>query len=299
MSPQGSAAPKLGAIRRPARSTGRHRAATRRAPAPRKLFGITAAIAAAGAVTVTPGASTATTTPGTTVLDQARLDSISVARIDRQRLATRDAARIGLNPLNAKDADAAKQARARAVRISQLQAQSRRRAAALTQAKKLAAAKRAAEAKKLAAARAAQAAEAKAKLEAADEVEMMVSGYHITATFNQAGGRWAHNHTGLDFAAPIGNRIGAVEAGEVISAEFAGAYGRRVEVRHDDGTVTWYCHMSEFTVSVGDRVGAGDQVGSVGMTGNTTGPHLHFEVHPGGGDAIDPYPWLREHGLNP
>ncbi len=88
-------------------------------------------------------------------------------------------------------------------------------------------------------------------------------------------------------------------AGEVISAEFAGAFGRRVEIRHANGTVTWYCHMSEFTVSVGDRVGAGDQVGSVGMTGNTTGPHLHFEVHPGGGDAVDPYPWLRDHGLNP
>ena len=287
MSPQGSAAPKPGAIRRPVRTTGRHRAATRRSPGPRKLFGITAALAAAGAVTVTPGAaSTATTAPGTTALDQARLDSISVARIERSRLATRDAARVGLNPLNDKDAIAQKQAKDRAAKLSQLQAQTRRRAAAMAQAKKLAAAKRAAEAKKLEAA-------------PTNAVKLMVSGYHITATFNQAGGRWAHNHTGLDFAAPIGTRVGAVMAGEVISAEFAGAFGRRVEVRHADGTVTWYCHMSEFTVSVGDRVAAGDRVGSVGMTGNTTGPHLHFEVHPDGGDAIDPYPWLRDHGLNP
>jgi murein DD-endopeptidase MepM/ murein hydrolase activator NlpD len=186
-------------------------------------------------------------------------------------------------------ATAAKQAKARAARIATLQTQTRRRAAALAAARKLAAAKRAA-----------QIAARKKALEAAKpRVKMMVKGYHITATFGQGGGRWANNHTGLDFAAPIGTRIGAVMAGEVISAEFAGAYGRRVEVRHANGTVTWYCHMSEFTVSVGDHVDAGDQVGAVGVTGNTTGPHLHFEVHPGGGVAIDPMPWLHEQGLNP
>jgi murein DD-endopeptidase MepM/ murein hydrolase activator NlpD len=57
--------------------------------------------------------------------------------------------------------------------------------------------------------------------------------------------------------------------------------------------------MSAFTVSVGAKVNAGDQVGAIGVTGNTTGPHLHFEVLPGGGTAIDPEPWLRAHGLNP
>jgi murein DD-endopeptidase MepM/ murein hydrolase activator NlpD len=264
------------------RRTGRHRTA-RRPARPLRLAGVAAALATAGAVGVTPGAVSATTN-GPTTVDQARIDSMSFARVDRQRLASRDSIRVGLNPMSKKlqQATAAKQARARAARITQLQAQARQRAAALAAAKKLAAAKRAAQI---------AAAKPRAKL--------MVSGYHITATFGQGGGRWASNHTGLDFAAPIGTRIGAVMAGQVISAEFAGAFGRRVEIRHANGTVTWYCHMSEFTVSVGDHVGAGDQVGAVGMTGNTTGPHLHFEVHPGGGDAINPMPWLRAQSLNP
>jgi murein DD-endopeptidase MepM/ murein hydrolase activator NlpD len=272
------------------RRTGRHRTA-RRPSRPLRLAGVAAALATAGAVGVTPGAVSATTTHGPKSLDQAGIDSMSFARVERQRLTSRDSIRVGLNPVNKKlqQATAAKQAKARAARITELQTQARQRAAALAAAKKLAAAKRAA-----------QIAARKKALEAAKpRVKLMVSGYHITATFGQGGGRWASGHTGLDFAAPIGTRIGAVMAGEVISAEFAGAFGRRVEVRHANGTVTWYCHMSEFTVSVGDHVDAGDQVGAVGMTGNTTGPHLHFEVHPGGGDAIDPMPWLRAQGLNP
>jgi murein DD-endopeptidase MepM/ murein hydrolase activator NlpD len=88
--------------------------------------------------------------------------------------------------------------------------------------------------------------------------------------------------------------------GVVIFADWAGPYGRQVQVRHEDGTVTWYNHMSKFSVTVGETVYAGDQVGAVGMTGNTTGPHMHFEVHPDGGAAIDPDPWLRNHcGLDP
>ena len=125
------------------------------------------------------------------------------------------------------------------------------------------------------------------------------TGYHLTARFNQAGGRWAHNHTGLDFAAPMGTPVRSVMAGEVIQADWEGAYGRQVKVRHADGTVTSYSHMSEFDVSVGDSVQAGTMVGRIGMTGNTTGPHVHFEVLPDGGAPIDPEPWLREHGLNP
>jgi murein DD-endopeptidase MepM/ murein hydrolase activator NlpD len=216
-------------------------------------------------------------------MGNAQMSAITLARIERRQLASRDASRVELNESTARkrQAAAARQAKARAVKLDAYRAQTQRRAAALAAAK--AAAERARE----------------AKLRAAGRVEMMISGYHITATFGQGGTRWARNHTGTDFAAPIGTRIGAVMRGKVISAEFAGDFGRRVEVLHDNGTVTWYCHMSEFTVSVGDYVYAGDQVGSVGMTGNTTGPHLHFEVHPDGGDAIDPMPWLRDHGLDP
>ncbi len=129
---------------------------------------------------------------------------------------------------------------------------------------------------------------------------MMITDYRITATFGQAGGRWARVHTGTDFAADLGTPIRSVMKGEVVGAESAGAYGRQVRVRHEDGTETWYNHMSKFSVSVGETVYAGDQVGAVGMSGNTTGPHLHFEVRPGGGDPINPIPWLRNHcGLNP
>ena len=72
-----------------------------------------------------------------------------------------------------------------------------------------------------------------------------------------------------------------------------------MKVRHADGTVTSYGHMSEFTVNVGDVVAAGTQVGSIGMSGNTTGPHVHFEVLLGGSEQVDPEPWLRDHGVNP
>ena len=88
----------------------------------------------------------------------------------------------------------------------------------------------------------------------------------------------------------MGTPVRSVLPGEVIQAEFAGAYGRQVKVRHADGTVTSYGHMSEFTVNVGDVVAAGTQVGSIGMSGNTTGPHVHFEVLLGGSEQVDPEP---------
>ena len=68
-------------------------------------------------------------------------------------------------------------------------------------------------------------------------------------------------------------------------------------MRLDDGTVLWYCHQSEFAVEPGQRVEQGDLIGYVGSTGNVTGPHLHLEVHPAGGEPIDPESWLAEHRL--
>jgi murein DD-endopeptidase MepM/ murein hydrolase activator NlpD len=263
--------------RRKARHAGPRRS---RKTGRRQLTGLAAAIAAATSAVSLTGSAAPRTAPAAALTD-AQASAITAARIDRRLMMnSRDANRLSLAATTgqARQATALKQATARAAKLAAYREQTLRRA------------------KALAAAKAAAAAKARAQ---AASVRMMISGYHITATFNQGGSHWAHTHTGLDFAAPIGTRIGSVMAGEVISAEFAGAYGRRVEVRHDDGTVTWYCHMSEFTVSVGDRVAAGDQVGSVGVTGNTTGPHLHFEVHPDGGDPVDPYPWLQEHGLNP
>ncbi|WP_134003836.1 M23 family metallopeptidase [Kribbella sp. VKM Ac-2566] len=211
-----------------------------------------------------------------------QLSGITTARIQARQLATRDSSRVQLADTTKKQSAAAKLAQARAAKLNATQALTAKRASALATAKAKA-----------------EAAEQKAR-ESATRCEMMISGYHITATFGQGGSRWARNHTGTDFAAPIGTRIGAVMKGVVIFADWAGAYGRQVQVRHEDGTVTWYNHMSKFSVSVGETVYAGDQVGAVGMTGNTTGPHLHFEVRPGGGEPINPMPWLRNHcGLNP
>jgi murein DD-endopeptidase MepM/ murein hydrolase activator NlpD len=125
------------------------------------------------------------------------------------------------------------------------------------------------------------------------------SDYHLTAGFGEVSGLWTSFHTGLDFAAPTGTPIVSVANGTVTYVGYDGSYGDKVVVALDDGTVTWYCHMTEFTVSVGDRVLQGQELGTVGSTGNTTGPHLHFEVHPDGGDPVDPYPFLIDHGVNP
>ena len=120
--------------------------------------------------------------------------------------------------------------------------------------------------------------------------------FKLSSGFGQPGVLWANDHTGQDFAAPQGAPIRAVGSGEIIYAAYDGPFGNKVIIRHNDGTETWYCHMSGFEVT-GGYVRAGTTIGYVGSTGNSTGPHLHLEVHPGGGDPIDPLPWLRELGL--
>jgi murein DD-endopeptidase MepM/ murein hydrolase activator NlpD len=124
-----------------------------------------------------------------------------------------------------------------------------------------------------------------------------VQHYRLTASFGEGGGLWSHNHTGQDFAAPIGTPVRAAGDGVVVSAGRAGAYGNRLVIRHANGTETWYCHLSAFVASPGDKVHAGQLIAKVGDTGNTTGPHLHFEVRPHKGHPIDPMPWLRAHGV--
>lgn len=122
--------------------------------------------------------------------------------------------------------------------------------------------------------------------------------YRITATFGQYG-LWARAHTGLDFAAPTGSPIFAVANGTITSTGYDGAYGNKTVLTLDDGTEIWFCHQSAVDVSVGATVHAGELIGRVGSTGNTTGPHLHLEVRPGGGDPVNPYTALTEQGLNP
>jgi murein DD-endopeptidase MepM/ murein hydrolase activator NlpD len=125
-----------------------------------------------------------------------------------------------------------------------------------------------------------------------------VIGYRLTATFGQYG-LWSSYHTGLDFAAPSGTPIYAIANGVITSASYDGSYGNKTVQTLDDGTELWYCHQTSYTVSSGETVRAGDLIGYVGSTGHVTGPHLHLEVRPGGGDPVDPYTALVVHGITP
>ncbi len=113
------------------------------------------------------------------------------------------------------------------------------------------------------------------------------------------GYRWGVLHGGIDIANAIGTPILAAADGVVISAGYEGGYGNMVKLRHADGTVTLYGHTSAVLVNVGERVMAGDQIARMGNTGNSTGPHLHFEVHLNGTDRVDPVGWLAKHGISP
>jgi murein DD-endopeptidase MepM/ murein hydrolase activator NlpD len=141
--------------------------------------------------------------------------------------------------------------------------------------------------------------------ERADELKknqwvLPVTGYRLSAGFGAASSLWASGfHTGLDMSGPSGSTIVSVAAGTVKSTGYEGSYGNRTVITLLDGTDIWYCHQSRFAISPGDKVDPGQVIGYTGSTGNTTGPHLHIEVHPGGGDAVDPVPVLRQHGVNP
>ncbi|HET6212934.1 MAG TPA: M23 family metallopeptidase [Micromonosporaceae bacterium] len=105
-------------------------------------------------------------------------------------------------------------------------------------------------------------------------------------------------HAGIDFAMPENTPIHAIGAGTVTSAGWAfSGYGISVVVDHGNGYLTHYAHMNNTAVSVGQRVSANQVIGYEGSTGDSTGPHLHFEVHEGMWNQIDPAPWLRAHGI--
>jgi murein DD-endopeptidase MepM/ murein hydrolase activator NlpD len=112
------------------------------------------------------------------------------------------------------------------------------------------------------------------------------------------GYRWGVLHAGIDLANSIGTPIHAVSDGVVIDAGPTAGYGMWVKLRHADGTVTLYGHVNSTMVSVGQRVMAGDQIATMGNRGNSTGPHLHFEVLLGGTQRVDPVPWLAKRGLS-
>ncbi|ASO19416.1 M23 family metallopeptidase [Actinoalloteichus hoggarensis] len=110
------------------------------------------------------------------------------------------------------------------------------------------------------------------------------------------GGRWGTTHYGVDIANVIGTPVVAATEGTVINAGPATGFGQWVRVQAPDGTITVYGHVESFTAAVGQKVAAGDQIATIGNRGQSTGPHLHFEVQVGG-QKIDPQPWLAERGI--
>jgi murein DD-endopeptidase MepM/ murein hydrolase activator NlpD len=243
----------------------------RRLPSAPILLGVTAlAISAGGALTAAGPQLAAASQPRVTQAS-ALTGSSDVARADlmdaRTAAVSRDSARDAL-------ADAAD------AKLEDLaESQARQRNAAL--------------------AKFAQQAEAQAQKIALNQWVLPVEGYRLTATFGQFSGLWATSHTGLDFAAPEGTPIRAIANGVVTSTGYDGSYGNKTVVTLEDGTELWFCHQSAVSVSTGRPVRAGEVIGAIGSTGNVTGPHLHLEVRPGGGDPVDPYEALRVHGLQP
>ena len=111
------------------------------------------------------------------------------------------------------------------------------------------------------------------------------------------GYRWGRLHAGEDFAVDVGTPLAAMSTGTVVFAGQQSGYGNIVQIRYWDGTISYFGHMSRIQVNVGEAVAPGDIVGESGNTGHSTGPHLHLEIHPGGGAAIDPLPWLAAHHI--
>ncbi|MFH8703419.1 M23 family metallopeptidase [Streptomyces rubrogriseus] len=126
-----------------------------------------------------------------------------------------------------------------------------------------------------------------------------VEAYELSASFGSGGSRWAHRHTGQDFAVPVGTPVRSVGTGRVLKVSCGGAFGIQVVIEHAGGYYTQYAHLAAVAVDQGDRVDAGQWIGQSGSTGNSTGPHLHFEVRvtPDMGSALDPVPWLSQRGV--
>ncbi|MFE1249250.1 M23 family metallopeptidase [Streptomyces sp. NPDC058735] len=125
-----------------------------------------------------------------------------------------------------------------------------------------------------------------------------VAQHGLSAYYGQSGINWMSLHSGIDFPVSYGTTVMAATDGTV-RTQWNSAYGNMMIVTAKDGTETWYCHLSTYTVPSGTTVKAGDPIARSGNSGNSTGPHLHFEVRPAGGSAIDPLPWLRSHGVDP
>ena len=113
----------------------------------------------------------------------------------------------------------------------------------------------------------------------------------ITSRYGVSSSIRSSRHTGLDIAATKGTPIKVVADGTVTFARYNGSYGYLVKVNHGNGVETWYAHTSKMYITVGQEVKAGDVIALVGSTGNSTGPHLHFEIRING-EHVNPQNYL-------
>ncbi|MBT2471701.1 M23 family metallopeptidase [Streptomyces sp. ISL-66] len=134
--------------------------------------------------------------------------------------------------------------------------------------------------------------------------EKPVSSYTLSATFGKGGSMWSHKHSGQDFAVPVGTRVDAVSAGTVVKAGPNGggdgpAYGNAIVIKHANNTYSQYAHLSRIQVKIGQKVAKGQKIALSGNTGNSSGPHLHFEIRttPNYGSAVNPVAFLRKVGV--
>ncbi|MER6161992.1 M23 family metallopeptidase [Streptomyces sp. NPDC001868] len=131
-----------------------------------------------------------------------------------------------------------------------------------------------------------------------------VKGYKLSASFAQAGNMWSAKHSGQDFAVKSGTAVVATHGGTVVKAGGNGAgdgpaYGNAVVIKHGNGTFSQYAHLSKVGVKIGQVVKTGQRIAFSGNTGNSSGPHLHFEIRTTAnyGSAVDPVAFLRTKGI--
>ncbi|MFB8089519.1 M23 family metallopeptidase [Streptomyces sp. NPDC055992] len=275
------------------RATGKHRAPSRLKRTGAKAVGV-ATLATTGVIgsLASPALADSGTAPSATETGLSQVLTIETTladRIDAQATAQQHQADVAEKKAAAK-AKAKKKAEA-----------ARRKAAA-----KAAEVKAAAKAKARKKAEAAREASARAgrsttRTALGSSYRLPVAGSYVTTGYKSSGSLWSSgSHSGIDFHAASGSSVVAVGAGTVVEAGWGGAYGNNIVLRMTDGTYTQYGHLSSIGVSVGQSVAAGQQIGLSGSTGNSTGPHLHFEARttPSYGSDMDPVAYLRAHGVS-
>ncbi|MFF3675244.1 M23 family metallopeptidase [Streptomyces sp. NPDC002120] len=129
--------------------------------------------------------------------------------------------------------------------------------------------------------------------------------YTLSATFGKGGSMWSHKHSGQDFAVPVGTSVKSAAAGVVVKAGPNGggdgpAYGNAIVIKHANNTYSQYAHLSKIQVRIGQKVAASQRIALSGNTGNSSGPHLHFEIRttPNYGSAVNPVAFLRTVGVS-